>query len=219
MPRTSREKASIQATVYSKSREPASISKNSSSVRKGTVCSTTKGPETGTSWISAAVMRPVSPSPAALAVRAEQFQPAHVAAKTSRPGVVLAVDVVGDCAADGDDLRPRDDRNEVPARQGEGDQIRERHPRLAADHTRLLVEGDEAVEPSGGEDHPAVVEADVPVAAALAYREHRLRCCGQGVAAPGERNYRLRRLGIAAPGLEHRHMIAVKMIACSASPR
>src|SRR5256885_3145060 len=69
----------------------------------------------------------------ALAVGAKQFEPADVPAEGPRPRVVLSMDVVGDGAAHRDHLRAGDAGDEEPARQRDGEEACDRHPRLAAD--------------------------------------------------------------------------------------
>ncbi len=63
---------------------------------------------------------------AAGAVGADQFEARDVAAEGAGDLVVLAVDVVGDGAAEGDVLGARRDGQEEAARDGEVEDLRER---------------------------------------------------------------------------------------------
>ena len=60
--------------------------------------------------------------------------------------MVLAVDVVGDGAADGDELRARRHRQEPAARNATREDVGQQHAGLALEHAARRVERDEAIE-------------------------------------------------------------------------
>src|SRR5512140_1069578 len=110
---------------------------------------------------------------AARSVGTQQLESRHVVAKRAGAMVVLAMDVVGDGAAEGHVFRARRDGQEEAARQGEIDDLGEQHARLAAQDSARRVERDEVVEVARTQERPAVVEARVAIAAALAVRQQR----------------------------------------------
>ena len=125
---------------------------------------------------------PVSPSPPMVAANSSAFssgdsvstspeERASPIAFTCAPKVpdllvVLAVHVVGDRAAERDELGPRHDRREPAVRHGHAQQPVERQPGLGAQHAALAVEGHDAVEPVGDDQPPALVQAHIAVGAA-----------------------------------------------------
>ena len=100
------------------------------------------------------------------AVRAPEFEAADVAAERSRAVVVLAVDVVRDRTAERDELGARADRQEPTARNDHREQLLEAEPRLGAQDPSLRIEVDQSRELAGVDQHPAVVQAAIAVAAA-----------------------------------------------------
>lgn len=84
---------------------------------------------------------------------------------TEGPGgmMVLAVDVIGDRAAERDKSRARRRRQKPAARKGEGEQRRERKARFCAQDPGRFVEGHETVEASHVDRCAFAVEAGVAV--------------------------------------------------------
>ena len=129
----------------------------------------------------AQVMRPVRPRPPMVAAYQSGFSVGEqrrrvpsertsskrdVAAEGAGDVVVLAVDVVGDGAAEGDVFGSGRDGQEEAARDGEVEDLRERDAGLGGEKAGLGVEVDQAVH-AGGEQQIAVLEqADVAIAAA-----------------------------------------------------
>jgi hypothetical protein len=93
--------------------------------------------------------------------------------------MVLAMHVIGDGAAHGDEARSRRDRQEPAARHDQLEQLIERDAGFTAQHAAGLIEGDETVESARPEQGAVLVQAAIAVAAALAEREHR-RAAGLG---------------------------------------
>src|SRR5260221_3482035 len=94
-------------------------------------------------------------------------------AETAGAVVVLAVHVIGDCAADGDVARARRDRQKPAAWYGEVKNLGKQNTGFTAQYTGCRIEGDEPVEPACVQQRTAVIEAYIAVAAAVAIGEHR----------------------------------------------
>ena len=58
-------------------------------------------------------------------IRAAQEQACDVKPKCARAVVILSVNIIGDRASDGDELRPRRDRQEPPARHRNAQNLRQ----------------------------------------------------------------------------------------------
>src|SRR6185369_12954164 len=138
----------------------------------------------------------------ARAIGAQQLEAWHVMAEGPCAMVVLAVDVVGDGAADRHEPRARRDRKEEAARQREGRDFREQHARLAAQRRGGRIERDEAIEVARAQDGAAVVEARIAIAAARAVRQDRAAIIGkrQSLRAVAHARHALPRVEDAAPG-------------------
>ena len=105
---------------------------------------------------------------AARAVGADQFEARDVVAEGAGDVVVLAVDVVGDGAAEGDVLGSGRDGQEESARHGEVEDLRERDARFGGEHAGRGIEVDQAVHAGGLQQGAVLEQADVAVAAAQA---------------------------------------------------
>ncbi len=138
------------------------------------------------------------------AVGAKQFEAPHMAAEGAGDMVVLAVHVVSQCAAKGDEARAGGHRQEPAARQQVADDIVEQHAGLGTQHACRFVEGEVAIEAARLQQLAAGVDADVAVAAAVAPGQHgvargqRHRAIEKS-AAPGRW-----RVSEIAPGLHQR---------------
>ena len=108
------------------------------------------------------------------AVGADQLEAGNVAAEGSGDVVVLAVDVVGNGAADGDVFGAGSDGQKEAARDGEVENLGESDAGFAAENAGLRIEADQAVQPSGdtgtagGKQGAVFEQADVAIAAASA---------------------------------------------------
>ena len=171
----------------------------------------------------AQVIRPVRPIPPMVAayqsgfsvreqslaatIRPHQFEARNVAAEGAGDLVVLAVDIVGDGAAEGDVLGAGSDGKEEAARNSEVEDLRERNAGLGGQDAGLGVEIDQAVHAGGLEQRAVLQQADIAVAATESDRKRavlRARQNGGKIALPVERDDLRAILGIAAPGLELR---------------
>src|SRR5205823_3793674 len=74
------------------------------------------------------------------AVGSQEIERAHPSPKRSGAMVILAVNVVGDAAADGHELRARRDGNEPAMRDDDPENLIERRSRLAFEETVLAIE-------------------------------------------------------------------------------
>ena len=93
----------------------------------------------------------LSPAVQARSVGTDQLELRDVAAKGSSDMMVLAVDVVGDRAAKGDVLRPRRHRQKEAARDGEVQDLCQRHAGLRGKQTGFGIKGKEAVHAGGAQ--------------------------------------------------------------------
>src|SRR5262249_50401093 len=91
-----------------------------------------------------------------------------------RPGafVIFSVDIVGNGAAEGDELGPGADREEPAARHAHTQQCIERQTCLGAYYPRTPIGGQEMVDPCHVEQIPTAVEPYVPVRATQAAAQH-----------------------------------------------
>jgi hypothetical protein len=119
-------------------------------------------------------------------VRTQQLEGAHVASERSRAMVVLAVDVVGDRAADRDAARARSHGQEPSGGHDGVEKPLDRGARFAPHDAVHPIEGDEAVEPRRVDEGAALVQAAVAVAASATAREER-RLAGQRFVEPKHR--------------------------------
>ena len=126
--------------------------------------------------------------------------------------VVLAVDVVGNGAADGGHLGARHDRQAPAARDHQALDVAQQDARLADQPAVALVESDQAVERGRAPQHAAGVEAFVAVAAARAVGDARLvagQRLGDAVAV-GQLDDLVRQGGQTAPGRHRPHVAPPK---------
>ena len=139
------------------------------------------------------------------AVGADELELGDVAAEGSGDVVVFAVDVVGDCSAEGYVFCAGGDGEEEAAGDGEVEDLREGDAGFGGEEAGLGIEGDEAVHPGGEQEVAVLEEADVAVAAAHAYGERAVvEAGGDGgeVALPVEGDDVGAVVGVAAPGFE-----------------
>lgn len=94
-----------------------------------------------------------------------------VSAKGSGTVMVLAMHVVGDCPAHGDEAGSRCDREKPPLGKKYIDNVAESNTALAADNSRGLVESENPVEAMTLDQVAACVEAGIAITPALAKRE------------------------------------------------
>jgi hypothetical protein len=88
--------------------------------------------------------------------------------------VVLAMHIVGDRAAERDELRAGQDRREPAGRHRDAQQPLQRQAGLGAENSALAVEQDDAIELVGDQQPPVLVQADVAIGAAHPEAEERL---------------------------------------------
>lgn len=102
----------------------------------------------------------------------------NVSAKGPCAVMVLAMYVVCDCPAHGDETCSRRDGEKPPFRKKYVDKIAESNATLAADHTRGFVETQNPVEAITLDQAAACVEARIPVTSALAKGKQAARLSG-----------------------------------------
>jgi hypothetical protein len=133
-------------------------------------------------------------------VRAQELQPPDVAAEAARPVVVLAVDVVGDRAADGHVLGTGRDRKEPAARNDERENLVQTHAGLAGEQAGGGIERVEAVQTAGGEEDAPLVQTGIAIAAAESVGQRRSALGdGKRLVAPEDRHHLLERTRSPAP--------------------
>ena len=134
-----------------------------------------------------------------LAVAADEAKGTDVAAEGSGAVVVLAVDVVGDGAAERHELGARRHRHEPAAGHADGQERADRQSRLGPNHAGRPVGRHDAVEPAGAQQVAAVVEAHVAVGAPHAVGQRGTDAGPEGAGEVVE----VGRLGHAAPRARH----------------
>ncbi len=98
-----------------------------------------------------------------------------MAAKGAGDVMVFAVDVVGNCTADGDVFCAGSHGQKEAARDGEIENLGEGDSGFTAQDSGLRIEADEAVQPTGdarpagGKEGAVFKQADVAIATASAY--------------------------------------------------
>ena len=102
------------------------------------------------------------------AVGADELELGDVAAEGSGGVVILAVDVVGDCSAEGYIFCSRSDGEKEASGDGEVEDLGEGDARLGGEEAGLGVEVDEAIHGGGDEEVAVLEQADVAIAAAHA---------------------------------------------------
>ncbi len=136
------------------------------------------------------------------AVGADQLELRYVAAEGAGVVVVLAVDVVGDGAAERDVLGARRDRKEEAAWHGEVEDLRQRNAGLRREQASDRVEVQQAIHGRGLEKRAVLEQADVAVASTHANGKRAMMDavdCAREVALPVQM-LELRLIhGIAAP--------------------
>src|SRR5690606_5703226 len=95
-----------------------------------------------------------------------------VIAKSASPVVILTVDIVGNGATDGNELRPGNDRQEEPLGDEPGDEIIEANAAFAAQGRVFGVELDNAIEAARHEQFAICQQARITVAPAEGVRKH-----------------------------------------------
>jgi hypothetical protein len=98
-----------------------------------------------------------------------------VAADGSGALLILAVHVVGDGAAEGDEFRPGGDRKEPAARHAHAQQRIERQAGFRAHHAGLPIGGEEMIRARRVEQIAAAVECHVAIRPAQAAAQQRPR--------------------------------------------
>src|SRR5215470_15203542 len=92
----------------------------------------------------------------------------------SGPMVILAVHIIGDGAADSDELSARHHRQKPAVRHYQTQDLGEQYARFARNPARLAVEANDSIE-RAREDEPAPdIEAAIAVAASLTEGQHGL---------------------------------------------
>ena len=142
-------------------------------------------------------MQPVPIGPNQLELR-------NVVAERAGDVVVLAVDVVGDGAADGDVLGARGDGEEEAERNGEVEDFRKQNTGFAPQDPRRGVEVEHVVHAARVEQGAVLEQANVAIGAAGAYRQHGTAggFARWEVGGPGEGAQVCGQLGVASPGLK-----------------
>ena len=92
---------------------------------------------------------------------------------TESPGnmMVLAVNIVGNRAANGHIFGPRRDREEKAAWNGKLEYLRQGNAGLAAEHPRLRIEVQQFIQASRREKRAVIEQTDIAIASALADRQ------------------------------------------------
>ncbi len=98
---------------------------------------------------------------------------ADVSAEGPSTVMVLTVDVVGDCAANGDEACAGRDRKEPSFREKYVDDVGEADAAFAAKHASRFVESEDAVKAPAVDQFSAGVETRVAIAASKAIGEQR----------------------------------------------
>ena len=119
-----------------------------------------------------------------LAVRRHQLEILDELAECAVSMMVLAVDVIGDRAADRDELGPWKHRREEAPRQEHIEDLRQTDPRFALKYPRRAVEGHHAIEPRVVDHRAAAIDGRVAIAAAQPARD--AVGIGGGLHDPGE---------------------------------
>jgi hypothetical protein len=137
-------------------------------------------------------------------VGTNEFEAEHVAAESAGEVVILAVDVVGNCAADGYIFGARCDRQEKSSGNRKVKDLLKGDASLAAEHAGGRIEMEEAIHARGLEQRAVLEQADVTVAAPKADGElFCSRSVGQGeVGGPVQRHEVGLNFGIASPRFE-----------------
>ena len=86
--------------------------------------------------------------------------------------MVLAVNVVGDRAANSHIFGARRDRKKEAARNGELEYLGQRNPGLAAEHSRLRIEVQQFVQSPRRKERAMIEQTDIAIAAASADRQY-----------------------------------------------
>ena len=99
----------------------------------------------------------------------------NMSAEASRAVMVFAMNVVGDCSANGNEARAGRDGKEPSLRQKHIDDVREADAAFAAQHPSEFVESENAVEAAAVDQFAAGVETGIAIAASKAIREQGIR--------------------------------------------
>jgi hypothetical protein len=138
----------------------------------------------------------------ALAIGPGELETGDVPPEGARAVMVLAVNVVGDGAADRYPAGTGHDREKPAARHDEIEDLRQGDPRLASEQAAGLVQCDEPIQPPNVQQYAPIVEATVAVAPPACVGEDWSGQTVQGrqVGAPGHGHHRGgARTGVASP--------------------
>ncbi len=115
-----------------------------------------------------------------------QSKLAHVSSEGSGTVMVLAVYIIGDGSADGDESRARSDRKKPAFGQKYVNDVRESDAAFAAQHARRFIETENAIQAPAVDKCSAGIETGVAVAATKTVGKQGAGRCGMRESpAPG----------------------------------
>src|SRR5580704_11728572 len=115
-------------------------------------------------------------------VGADQLEARHMAAEAAREVVILAVNVIGNCAADSYIFSARRHRQKESAWYREVENFRQSCPGFAAEDASCGIEMQEAIHAARLQQRPVFEQADIAIAAASAHGQ----LLGRGWSAQGK---------------------------------